>query len=77
MNASLGSLPDSKGFKYVSEQEEIKDDNSGYSHNYLNSHNSHNSVNPYDSDSTSEVSTLSYPFLLNISYTYDEGKKVR
>ena len=35
MIASLGSLPDLKGFKYDHGQEETRTENSGYSHNFL------------------------------------------
>ena len=73
MIASLGSLPDFKGFKYDREQEETKNESSGYSHNSLKYDNSHN---PYDSNSTSEVSILSCHFCLHIFNTYDEGIKV-
>ena len=76
MIASLGSLPDLKGFEYDREQEETKKFNSGYSHNSLKSDNSDYSDNPYDSHSTSEVSILSCPFCLHICNTYDEGIKV-
>ena len=37
MTASLDSLPGLKGFKYDREQEETKNENSGYSHNSLKS----------------------------------------
>ena len=69
MIASLGSLPDLKGFKYDREQEETKNKNPGYSHNSLKSDNSDYSGNPFNSDSMSEVSTLSRPFCLNCCNT--------
>ena len=69
MFASLGSLPDLKGVKYDREQEETKTKNSGYSQHSLKSDNFDYPDIYHNSDSTSQVSTLSCPFCLHICNT--------